>query len=245
MRNILRGLIQLTGRANYRACGQALNLPLETNPELVVKDPYTNAAVAGWYWDSRNINVAADAGDFERVTRLINGGLNGYRDRVQFWQRAKQVLNNSTPKVTINSNGNIPSSWQTVNWQDLSAKVSKYFTVQEVTNGDTRRIPQRDDIKQNIFTLAQKLDQIREAWGSPILVTSWYRPPAINRAVGGATNSQHLYGKAVDIKPSQGNLYDFQHWLDTVAWANHALGYGAPRGFVHLDLRPGRIRWNY
>jgi putative chitinase len=87
-----RGLIQLTGRANYREAGQAMGLPLESNPDVVVKDPYTNAAVAGWYWQSRNINTAADVGNFERVTRLINGGLNGYDDRLQFWNAARRVL---------------------------------------------------------------------------------------------------------------------------------------------------------
>lgn len=130
-------------------------------------------------------------------------------------------------------------------WNDFNAKVSKYFTVREVTNGDRRRIPQNSDIKQNILTLAQELDRVREAWGSPLLVNSWYRPPAVNRAVGGASNSQHLYGKAADIRPAQGNIYDFQKWLDNVAWKDKALGYGAKKGFVHVDLRPGRIRWNY
>ena len=233
-----RGLIQLTGRHNYRQCGQALNLPLEQNPELVVKDPYTNAAVAGWYWQSRNINAAADQGDFQRVTRLINGGLNGYSDRVQFWERAKRVLSPQQPSTT-------PQTWKAVNWNDFNAKVSQYFTVREVTNGDRRRIPTDDTIKQNIFTLAQELDKVREAWGSPILVTSWYRPPAINRAIGGATRSQHILGKAADIKPVQGDLYKFQDWLDKVAWKGKALGYGAKKGFVHVDLRPGHIRWNY
>ncbi len=233
-----RGLIQLTGRYNYRTCGKALGLPLEDNPELVVKDPYTNAAVAGWYWKSRKINAAADAGDFEEVTRLINGGLNGYEDRCQFWERAKKVL--SSPQSS-----SLPKSWREVNWNDFNAKVSKYFTVREVTNADRRRIPQSNDIKQSVFTLAQELDKVREAWGSPLLVNSWYRPPDINRAVGGASNSQHLYGKAADIRPAQGNIYDFQKWLDNVAWKDKAVGYGAKKGFVHVDLRPGRIRWNY
>lgn len=169
-----RGLIQLTGRANYRACGLALNLPLEANPELVVKDPYTNAAVAGWYWQSRHINAAADAGDFQRVTRLINGGLNGYPDRVQFWERAKQVLSNPM-STSANPKTTIPQTWQAVSWRDFDAKVSQYFTVKEVTNSDPRRFPQADDIKRNIFTLAQALDQVREAWGSPLIVTSWHR----------------------------------------------------------------------
>lgn len=240
-----RGLIQLTGRANYRACGLALNLDLENNPELVVQDPYTNAAVAGWYWQSRNINAAADREDFQRVTRLINGGLNGYGDRVQYWERAKSALYGPKATVFTVPTDTAPQSWQQVNWQNFNTPVSKYFTVREVTNGDRRRLPSEDEIKANIFQLARELDIVREAWGSPIIVTSWYRPAAINRSVGGARNSQHLYGKGVDVRPARGNIHDFQRWLDTVAWADKALGYGAIKGFVHLDLRPGKIRWNY
>ena len=241
-----RGLIQLTGRANYRQCGQALGLPLEENPELAVKDPYTNAAIAAWYWKSRQINDAADQGNFKKVTRLINGGLNGYDDRCQFWERAKKVLSSgavsSVPKTSEDSVG---KTWKEINWNDFNAKVSKYFTVREVTNGETRRIPTDDTIKQNIFTLAQELDKVREAWGSGVIVTSWYRPPAVNKAIGGASKSQHINGKAADIKPCQGNIYKFQEWLDKEIWQDKALGYGAKKGFVHLDLRPGRIRWNY
>ncbi|MDJ0535519.1 MAG: D-Ala-D-Ala carboxypeptidase family metallohydrolase [Xenococcaceae cyanobacterium MO_207.B15] len=81
--------------------------------------------------------------------------------------------------------------------------------------------------------------------GSPILVTSWYRPQAVNREVGGAPNSQHIYGKAADIKPVQGDIYKFQDWLDKVAWKNKALGYGAKKEFVHIDLGPEPIRWKY
>ena len=105
-----RGLIQLTGRFNYRQAGQALGLPLEENPDRVVQDPYTNAAVAGWYWDSRYINTAADAGDFERVTRLINGGLNGYDDRYYFWQRAQDALKDA-PSTIPAASGTTNGPW--------------------------------------------------------------------------------------------------------------------------------------
>ncbi len=82
-----RGPIQLTGRANYRAAGKALGLDLERNPELVSR-PEVGFRVAAWYWNSRNINKAAGRGDFRRVTKLINGGYNGYADRVSYYQRA-------------------------------------------------------------------------------------------------------------------------------------------------------------
>ncbi len=130
-----------------------------------------------------------------------------------------------------------------VDWNDDDCKVSKHFTVGEVTQGDRRRIPTDPKIQANIIRLANELDKIRDKWGKPIGVTSWYRPPAINRAVGGVANSQHINGNAADIYPIGGDIHAFQKWVDS-HWPM-ALGYGAKRGFVHVDLRPGRIRWNY
>lgn len=130
-----------------------------------------------------------------------------------------------------------------IDWSDFNAKVSDYFIVGEATNWDKKRIPTDPTIQANIIRLAKHLDQVRADWGSAIAVTSWYRPPAINRAVGGVSNSQHLSGLAADIYPVTGDLNLFQRWLDN-RWA-FALGYGAPLGFVHVDLRSGRLRWNY
>lgn len=86
-----RGLIQVTGRHNYEACGEALGLPLIDSPELL-EDPLHATRSAGWYWDWKGINVPADAGDLERVTRLVNGGLNGFDQRLEYYQRALDVL---------------------------------------------------------------------------------------------------------------------------------------------------------
>jgi len=82
-----RGPIQLTGRANYRAAGRALGIDLEGNPSRA-KDPDVAFRIAGWYWNSRNLNTYADAGNFREVTRRINGGYNGLASREAYYRRA-------------------------------------------------------------------------------------------------------------------------------------------------------------
>tara|TARA_Y100000748_G_scaffold210428_1_gene176454 strand:+ start:1478 stop:2269 length:792 start_codon:yes stop_codon:yes gene_type:complete len=86
-----RGLIQLTGRANYRQMSERLSLPLEAEPELAA-EPLTSLKIACEYWHTRQINEAADRDDLIRATRLVNGGLNGLEDRRQYLQKAKTAL---------------------------------------------------------------------------------------------------------------------------------------------------------
>lgn len=89
-----RGLIQITGRANYRACSDALfddaNHLLD-HPE-VLEQPEWAAKSAGWFWATRRLNALADEGKFEAVTRRINGGVNGLTDRLAYYDRALKVL---------------------------------------------------------------------------------------------------------------------------------------------------------
>lgn len=86
-----RGLIQITGRANYKQVGEALGLPLLTHPQLL-EIPRHAAHSAAWWWNSRNLNAVADVGDIDRCTRIINGGLNGRDDRILLYKRALAVL---------------------------------------------------------------------------------------------------------------------------------------------------------
>ena len=86
-----RGLLQVTGRANYAACGKALSLDLLTQPELL--EQAVNACrSAGWFWQTRGLNVLADAGDQVKVTRRINGGTNGLVERLALFAVAQRVL---------------------------------------------------------------------------------------------------------------------------------------------------------
>lgn len=86
-----RGLIQITGRANYKAVGDALGVDLTAEPEHLGEYAFA-ARSAGWYWKSRKLNECADTGDFTRITLRINGGLNGQIERVALWQLAQHVL---------------------------------------------------------------------------------------------------------------------------------------------------------
>lgn len=86
-----RGLIQITGRTNYRTCGAALGFDLEATPAMLEGEALA-ARSACWFWASRNLNALADAGDFDALTRKINGGTNGLADRRERWVRAKQFI---------------------------------------------------------------------------------------------------------------------------------------------------------
>jgi putative chitinase len=85
------GLIMATGYDNHLACGQALGLDLLNYPGLL-EEPTNAARSAAWWWKSHGLNELADAGRFERITRIINGGVNGFAERLMFYETAKKVL---------------------------------------------------------------------------------------------------------------------------------------------------------
>ncbi|KNY17037.1 hypothetical protein AKG11_10395 [Shinella sp. SUS2] len=87
-----RGPIQVTGRANYREFSKWAKTidpgapNFETAPDKINSDPW-EALSPIWYWSTRDLNRYADRGDIENVTRTINGGLNGYADRLRYYDR--------------------------------------------------------------------------------------------------------------------------------------------------------------
>lgn len=93
------GLIQLTGRGNYRAVGQALGLDLEVRP-LQIQSEMIAARTAGFFWVQNDLNAAADAGDFDYTTKRVNGkAMEGADERRKFWEALKIQLSVLPPAV--------------------------------------------------------------------------------------------------------------------------------------------------
>jgi len=86
-----RGLIQITGRYNYGELSKSLGVDFVADPDLVSSQKYA-AISAAWYWDKHNLNGYADVGDFDRITRRINGGTNGADDRNRRYATALMKL---------------------------------------------------------------------------------------------------------------------------------------------------------
>lgn len=87
-----RGVIQLTGRANYQKLSDAVGVDFIGSPHLLEQPEYAILS-AGWFWDSRGLNKYADERDWLTLTKRINGGTIGLEDRVAHIEQALQILN--------------------------------------------------------------------------------------------------------------------------------------------------------
>lgn len=101
-------------------------------------------------------------------------------------------------------------------------------------------------ITSNIIAIAKELDRIRKFFGNrPIHINSWYRPPGVNRAVGGVKDSQHLLGWGVDINID--GLDPLYVYAELTKWWPGGLGKN--RYYTHIDLRHlmgwESARWDY
>ena len=86
-----RGLIQLTGKDNYNACGAALKIDLHSDPDYL-ETAEGAARSAAWFWSHNGLNRFADADDIVGCTKRVNGGTIGLEERTKFYQAAKSVL---------------------------------------------------------------------------------------------------------------------------------------------------------
>ena len=86
-----RGLIQLTGKANYKAYKEYCSFDVVAKPELL-EQPLGAVRSSMWYWKTHDMNALADKDDVKAVTKRINGGYNGLAARQKYLDRAKKAL---------------------------------------------------------------------------------------------------------------------------------------------------------
>lgn len=143
----------------------------------------------------------------------------------------------------------IPSSVKTLNipgvsriWANKPIYDNCAFTWGEATKSLTR-LPRDVQTTSNIIKVARVLQELRDHFDRPITITSWYRDPVSNRAVGGVSNSRHLVGDAADIVVQ--GLHPHQAAKDIKKIVGNRGGVGDSDHFTHIDLRGYAARWNY
>lgn len=137
-----------------------------------------------------------------------------------------------------------PARWTPYNIQlDASIIPNGNFTWAEATRGGAR-MPTNQSTVDAMVRIAKLAQQARDRIGRPFRITSWYRPPAINRQVGGASRSRHIVGDAIDFYV-EGLTGDQIYWALDPWWPG---GLGRYRRFPrlsHLDARGYRARWRH
>lgn len=96
--------------------------------------------------------------------------------------------------------------------------MARYFTLQELLKSDTAKGMGIDNIPtfevvRHLADLAETLDILRIGWGGAVNVTSGYRSPRLNAAVGGSATSAHMIGWAADLQPADGRQREFNAFV--------------------------------
>ncbi len=135
----------------------------------------------------------------------------------------------------------------------LPGNTSTFYTDQPIIPGgnfswgeatrNATRIPENQTIVNNIIALARALQPVRDRIGRPFQINSWYRPPAVNAAVGGASQSQHLFGRAVDIQVQGMSGRQVANAV-MLTWPGGVGIYSNIPNIIHLDIGPKRT-WGF
>lgn len=124
-------------------------------------------------------------------------------------------------------------------------ELTKNFSKKEFDSKDGAKMP--DSILVNVMKLACNLQRLRDAIGKPIIINSGYRSESHNKNVGGSPNSQHLYGKAADIRVSGMTPAQIANEIEKLILQGEMLqgGLGIYDTFVHYDIRGKKARWDF
>lgn len=201
-----------------------------------------------WYKDFGRFKGVNRAQSRNECARLLVK--EGYATDPDYATKLIQILDRQLQNSGEKQDESDPHANNFGPWSPFSYKITPNITYGELTlNQEARRF-----IKQYQCDTAKELcyflEKVRKQFGNrPIMITSASRPEPINTQVGGAKNSEHTYSAAskgaIDFYIQGVDIYVVQSWCDK-NWP-YSLGYGAPKGFVHLGMREGkpRVRWDY
>ena len=118
-----------------------------------------------------------------------------------------------------------------------------YFKISEFDSKDGAEMP--SDVKVNVIELIDNLNVLRQELGSPLYVNSGYRSPEHNKSIGGSINSQHLTGKAADIRSNEYTPKQIKEKIEELIKIGKMKqgGLSAYNTFVHYDIRGKKARW--
>tara|TARA_B100000768_G_C11186386_1_gene335263 strand:- start:256 stop:639 length:384 start_codon:yes stop_codon:yes gene_type:complete len=124
-------------------------------------------------------------------------------------------------------------------------RLTKNFTKREFKSKDGSKMP--IEVLENVRELALNLQELRDFLGEPLRINSAYRSEAHNQAVGGSSRSQHLLGKASDLRVKELDSEDLYHIIEALISEGKMKegGLGLYNSFVHYDIRGTKARWNF
>jgi uncharacterized protein YcbK (DUF882 family) len=130
-----------------------------------------------------------------------------------------------------------------VDSKDNRKEAVSYFKISEFDSKDGAEMP--SDVKMNVIELIDNLNVLRQELGSPLYVNSGYRSPKHNKSIGGSLNSQHLTGKAADIRSNEYTPKQIKEKIEELIKVGKMKqgGLSAYNTFVHYDIRGNKARW--
>lgn len=203
-----------------------------------------------WYKDYKQYKGVNRANSRNECAQLLVK--EGYATDPDYSTKLIQILDKQTQTSgAASAQPNDPPASEKFNpWSPFTYKVTPNIAYGELTlSQEVRRFTKQYQC-DTALQLCRFLENVRKEFGNkPIIITSASRPEPINTQVGGAKNSEHTYSAAskgaIDFYIDGVDIYKVQSWCDK-NW-QYSLGYGAPKGFVHVGIRESkeRIRWDY
>ena len=165
-------------------------------------------------------------------------------DDVRRMQQARRGSTDAPPAPQPTPTPTRPARWTPTNIQIHATIIPNgSFTWAEATRGGTRMPPDQSTVN-GIVRIATLAQQARDRIGRPFHITSWYRPPEVNRRVGGASQSRHIVGDAIDFYVD-GLTGDQIYWALDPWWPGGLGRYTSFPSLSHLDARGYRARWRH